>query len=202
MRMIHTSDWHLGRLFFGESLTEEQAALLIDFVALAKEQKPDAVLISGDVYDRSVPPANAVELLDEVLAKLVLECDIPVLMISGNHDSGPRLAFGKRFFGKNRLHVCSSVEPGAVTLTDQWGPVNFSLIPYADTATVRLASGDETVTDADAAIRARRVAPLGWRGRGTGGLAAFGPLRGASHGAHPHQRRPQRKRHAICGALR
>ena len=155
MRWIHTSDWHLGRLFFGESLTEEQAALLIDFVALAKDQKPDAVLIAGDVYDRSVPPANAVELLDEVLAKLVLECDIPVLMISGNHDSGPRLAFGKRFFGKNRLHVCSSVEPGAVTLTDQWGPVNFSLIPYADTATVRLASGDETVTDADAAIRAR-----------------------------------------------
>lgn len=155
MRWIHTSDWHLGRLFFGESLTEEQAALLSEFVALAKERKPDVILLSGDVYDRSVPPADAVELLDEVLAKLVLDCGIPVLMISGNHDSGPRLAFGNRFFGKNRLHVCSSVAPGAVTMTDKWGPVNFSLIPYADTASVRLALGDESVTDADTAISLR-----------------------------------------------
>ena len=67
MRFIHTSDWHLGRLFFGESLTGEQAALLQEFVALVKDQKPDAVLIAGDVYDRGVPPAEAVSLLDEVL---------------------------------------------------------------------------------------------------------------------------------------
>ena len=58
MRMIHTSDWHLGRLFFGESLTEEQAALLNEFVAVAKETKPDVILIAGDVYDRSVPAAD------------------------------------------------------------------------------------------------------------------------------------------------
>ncbi|NMC31685.1 MAG: hypothetical protein GYA36_04385 [Veillonellaceae bacterium] len=60
MRMLHTSDWHLGRLFFGESLTEEQAALLLEFVAAAKDLRPDAILIAGDVYDRSVPPAEAV----------------------------------------------------------------------------------------------------------------------------------------------
>lgn len=157
MRFIHTSDWHLGRLFFGEALTEEQAALLREFVALAKDMKPDAILIAGDVYDRSVPPADAVELLDEVLAKLVLDCDIPVLMIAGNHDSGPRLAFGNRFFGKNRLHVCSSVAPGSVTLTDEWGPVKVLLVPYADTAAVRLGLEDAEVTDADAAI-SRRMA--------------------------------------------
>lgn len=157
MRFIHTSDWHLGRLFFGEALTEEQAALLKEFVALAKDQQPDAIVIAGDVYDRSVPPADAVELLNETLSKLVLDCEIPVLMISGNHDSGQRLAFGNRFFGKSRLHVCSAVVPATVTLPDQWGPVKFVLVPYADTAAVRLELGDETVTDADAAINRRLV---------------------------------------------
>ena len=73
MRFIHTSDWHLGRLFFGESLTGEQAALLQEFIALVKELRPDAILIAGDVYDRSVPPADADSLLDETLTRLVLE---------------------------------------------------------------------------------------------------------------------------------
>jgi len=160
MRFIHTSDWHLGRLFFGEALTEEQATLLAEFAALAKDMKPDAILIAGDVYDRSVPPAEAVELLDETLGALVLDAGIPVLMISGNHDSGPRLAFGNRFFGKNRLHVASSVTPSVVTMEDAWGPVRFELIPYADTAAVRLELADATVTDADAAI-SRRIADKG-----------------------------------------
>jgi len=176
MRFIHTSDWHLGRLFFGEALTEEQAALLGEFVSLAKDLKPDAILISGDVYDRSVPPADAVELLDDVLAKLVLDCGIPVLMIAGNHDSGPRLAFGNRFFGKNRLHVCSSVRPGSVTLTDAWGPVKVLLVPYADTAAVRLELGDESVTDADAAINRRmqrHEQTLGPKGRSVAMVHAF-----------------------------
>lgn len=155
MRFIHTSDWHLGRLFFGEALTGEQATLLGEFVALAKDLKPDAILIAGDIYDRSVPPADAVELLDDTLGKLVLDAEIPVLMIAGNHDSGPRLAFGNRFFGKNRLHVASSVVPGSVTLADKWGPVEFTLVPYADTAAVRLELTDEVVADADSAISRR-----------------------------------------------
>ena len=156
MRMIHTSDWHLGRLFFGESLTEEQAALLNEFVAVAKDTKPDVILIAGDVYDRSVPAADAVALLDETLTRLVLEHRIPVLRISGNHDSGQRLAFGSRFFDRSRLHVYSGVSPGSVRLTDAWGPVDFMLLPYADTEAVRLELGSEKATDADAAIRCRR----------------------------------------------
>lgn len=155
MRFIHTSDWHLGRLFFGEALTEEQAALLQEFTALVRESRPDAILVAGDVFDRSVPPADAVELLDEVLVKLVLEAGIPLLLISGNHDSGPRLSFGGRFFDKNHLHVCSSVLPETVTLQDRWGPVDFVMLPYADTAAVRLETGDAAVGDADAAVRRR-----------------------------------------------
>ncbi len=166
MRMLHTSDWHLGRLFFGESLTEEQATLLREFVAAAKDLRPDVILIAGDVYDRSVPPAETVELLDEVLARLVLEAGFPVLMIAGNHDSGKRLAFGSRFFDRSRLHVCSAVVPGAVRLADEWGPVDFMLLPYADTETVRLELDAENPTDADAAIRRRRET---WTPPGTAG---------------------------------
>ena len=139
MRFIHTSDWHLGRLFFGESLTGEQAALLQEFIALVKDLRPDAVLIAGDVYDRSVPPADAVSLLDETLTRLVLEHRIPVLVIAGNHDSGARLAFGQQFFDPAGLHVCSAVMPETVSLVDQWGPVDFVLVPFAETAAVRLA---------------------------------------------------------------
>jgi len=138
MRFIHSSDWHLGRLFFGESLTGEQAVLLQEFVVMARDLRPDAILISGDVYDRNVPPAEAVGLLDEVLSRLVLDCRIPVLMIAGNHDSGARLAFGQRILGHKGLHVCSAVRPEKVVLTDPWGPVDFVMVPYAETASVRL----------------------------------------------------------------
>ena len=155
MRFIHTSDWHLGRLFFGESLTGEQAALLQEFVALVKDQQPDAVLIAGDVYDRGVPPAEAVSLLDEVLGRLALDCRVPVLMIAGNHDSGARLAFGQRFFGQNGLHVCSAVAPALVRLADRWGPVDFVLAPFAETAAVRLEFGEATVNEPDSAMQQR-----------------------------------------------
>ncbi len=158
MRFIHTSDWHLGRLFFGESLTGEQAALLQEFIALVKDLRPDAVLIAGDVYDRSVPPADAVGLLDETLTRLVLEHRIPVLMIAGNHDSGARLAFGQQFFDPAGLHVCSAAMPETVRLTDQWGPVDFVLVPFAETAAVRLAFGEAAVTEADSAMQQRMAA--------------------------------------------
>ena len=217
MRMLHTSDWHLGRLFFGESLTEEQATLLREFVAAAKDLRPDVILIAGDVYDRSVPPADAVELLDEVLARLVLEAGFPVLMISGNHDSGKRLAFGNRFFDRSRLHVCSAVFPGAVRLADAWGPVDFMLLPYADTETVRLELDADDLADADAAIGRRRKAwtpPVGGGNRtvalahaflaggkpseserplsvGGTGAAATGHFDGFHYTAMGHLHRPQ-----------
>ncbi len=155
MRFIHSSDWHLGRLFFGESLTGEQAALLQELVIMAKDLKPDAILVSGDVYDRSVPPADAVSLLDDVLSKLVLDCRIPVLMIAGNHDSGARLAFGQRILEHKGLHVCSSVLPEKVALFDQWGQVEFVMVPYAETASVRLALEQPEATDPDSAMQCR-----------------------------------------------
>ena len=77
MRFVHTADWHLGRLFHGVHLTEDQAHILDQFVAFVKDEKPDAVLIAGDIYDRAVPPPEAVGLLDDVLSRLVLDLKVP-----------------------------------------------------------------------------------------------------------------------------
>ena len=96
MRFLHTADWHLGRVHHGVSLLEDQAHVLAEFVRIAADSRPDAILLAGDVYDRSVPPAEAVRLLDLVLEQLVLELGIPVVMIAGNHDGPDRIAFGSR----------------------------------------------------------------------------------------------------------
>ena len=105
MRFLHTSDWHLGRLFHGVHLTEDQAYVLEQLVALAKEAKVDAVLVAGDIYDRAVPPAEAVELLNEVLRKLVLECALPTVLIAGNHDSPEQVAYCRELLEKSGVYI-------------------------------------------------------------------------------------------------
>ena len=92
MKFLHTADWHLGRQFHNVSLLEDQAHVLQQFVSLATERAVDAIVIAGDVYDRAVPPASAVSLLNDVLERLVLSAGIPVIMIAGNHDGPERLA--------------------------------------------------------------------------------------------------------------
>ena len=90
MRFLHTSDWHLGRIFHGLHMTDDQAIVLEELIALVKESNVDAVLIAGDIYDRAVPPTQAVTLLDEVLRRLVQEAGKNVIMIAGNHDNADR----------------------------------------------------------------------------------------------------------------
>ena len=94
MRFLHTADWHLGKLFGQRYMTEDQRYVLEELVALAVDEDVQAVVIAGDVYDRAVPPAEAVALFDEVLARLVKK-GIAVLYIAGNHDSEARLDFGR-----------------------------------------------------------------------------------------------------------
>ncbi|MCL6638994.1 MAG: exonuclease SbcCD subunit D [Firmicutes bacterium] len=139
MRILHTSDWHLGRIFHGVHLTEDQAHLLDQLVRLTVDLKPDAVLIAGDVYDRSVPPADAVELLDEVLSRLLLDCRTPVLVIAGNHDSPGRLGFGTRLLARQGLHIAGLINERLkpVVIYDQYGPVYFCPLPYAEPSVVR-----------------------------------------------------------------
>lgn len=96
MKFLHTADWHLGRTLSEYSLLSDQTARLQQLIDTAKEQKVDAVIIAGDLYDRSVPPAQAVSLLDDTLYTLTVTLGIPVLAIAGNHDSPQRVAFGSR----------------------------------------------------------------------------------------------------------
>jgi exonuclease SbcD len=109
VRLLHTSDWHLGRSLHGESLIEEQRAFLDWLVALAGERAVDAVLVAGDVYDRAVPPTDAVLLLDQALAAFA-RAGIAVVVSSGNHDSAIRLGFGSRLAASAQIHLRTRLE--------------------------------------------------------------------------------------------
>ncbi|MHB8787446.1 MAG: exonuclease SbcCD subunit D [Thauera sp.] len=160
MRFLHSADWHLGRVYHGVSLLEDQAHALQQFVRIAADTRPDAILLAGDIYDRSVPPAEAVRLLDLVLSELILELKIPVVMIAGNHDGPDRLAFGSGLLQRARLTVRGPVEMDAapLVLRDAHGEVEIHALPYAEPALVRSASGDDTIADHHAALAAQTAA--------------------------------------------
>lgn len=153
MRFLHTSDWHLGRSFFGVSLLEDQAHTLDSLVAVVKEAAVDAVVVAGDVYDRSSPPIDAVRLLDDTLTRLVVGAGIPVIVIAGNHDSGERLGFGSRVLTDRGLFLAGT-EPRVVTFDDEHGPVDIVAIPFAEPALSASRSSDPTIVTHDAALRA------------------------------------------------
>ena len=168
MRFLHTSDWHLGRSFLGVSLLEDQAHVLDQLVAAAVDAQVDAVLLAGDVYDRSSPPADAVALLDDTLTRLVVAHEIPVVMIAGNHDSGERLDFGSRLLSERGLHVAGT-EPRVVTFDDDGGAIDVVAIPFAEPAAVAARSGDASIADHDAALRCDLAAATPRRRRARAG---------------------------------
>ena len=147
MRFLHTADWHLGRQFHNFSLIEDQRHALAQLVAAAADSEAQAVVIAGDVFDRAVPSPEAVALLDECLAELVLGLQIPVVMIAGNHDSGRRLGFAAGLLARAGLHVFGQCQaaPGKLTLADRDGLVHFIGLPFAEPAQVREASGDPSL---------------------------------------------------------
>jgi DNA repair protein SbcD/Mre11 len=156
MRFIHTADWHLGRLFHGVHLTDDQAYALDQLVGLAKEARVDAVLIAGDIYDRAIPPPEAVQLLDEVISRLVVNHHVPIVMIGGNHDSPDRLGFASKVLAGQRLHIFGplSSEVNAVMLEDKAGPICVYAVPYAEPAVVRGQLASESVRDHNSAMQA------------------------------------------------
>ena len=110
---------HLGRTLGGHSLREDQEYLLGGhFLDLVRDAAPDAVLIAGDVFDRAVPPAEAVELLDDILHRIILGLRVPVVMIPGNHDEARRLSFGARLLAAGGLHIANSPLGRAVAIGD------------------------------------------------------------------------------------
>ena len=131
MRFLHTSDWHLGRRLHGEDLLEHQARFLDWLLVTARAQEVDAVLVSGDVYDRSQPPAEAVSLLDETLAAFA-RARVPLVLSSGNHDSAVRLQYGGAVVAQAGIHVRTSLADVAepVVLSDAHGPVGVYALPF------------------------------------------------------------------------
>lgn len=147
MKIFHTADWHLGKLVQGVYMTEDQRYILEQFIEAVKAEQPDAVIIAGDLYDRAVPPTEAIHLLNEVLDTIVLELGIPVLAIAGNHDSPSRLDFGSKLMEKNGYHIVGQLteELEPVILHDEHGEVHFHLVPYCDPSVVRTIFDDENV---------------------------------------------------------
>src|SRR5512145_1800896 len=108
MRFLHTSDWHLGKTLCNASLLDDQAHLLEQTLLAIRDTRPHALVIAGDIYDRAVPPKEAVSLLDAFLVRVIREAKVPVLLIAGNHDSPERLGFGSRFLGDQGLFVAGT----------------------------------------------------------------------------------------------
>jgi exonuclease SbcD len=132
MKLLHTSDWHLGRLFHERSLLEDQAHALRQLIEVLKEERPDALLVAGDLFDRPLPPQEAIQLLDDVLSEIVLGLKIPTLLISGNHDSARRVSFGSRFQDPSLIRIIGTLEGmhRPLTLRDDHGEVDLHGIPY------------------------------------------------------------------------
>ncbi len=169
MRLLHTADWHLGKMFYGDYLTEDQAYVLEQqFLPMVREEKPDAVILAGDVYDRSLPPAEAVELFDYIATQLIDCLHVPFFVISGNHDSAARLSFASRLLEQQGLYISGDFEKlsGPVWLHDEWGPVAFISVPFAEPAAVRHFLADPAIHDHEQAL----AGMLAYQGKGvTGG---------------------------------
>lgn len=156
MKILHISDLHFGKVIHGISMLEngDQPYWVDRFLDKAGEIRPDAVVIAGDVYDRSSPSGEAVTLLSRLLEGLE-EMGVCVLLVAGNHDSGPRLAFARDILARQNIHIAGTVSKSmtSVTLQDEFGPVTFWLMPYVFPAAVAYALGDESIRDYETAVR-------------------------------------------------
>lgn len=137
MRFFHIGDLHLGKRIYDFSMIDDQKSILIQILEKAVEEKIDGIFISGDVYDKGVPPVEAVRLLDWFLTELS-KLKIAIFMIAGNHDSAHRLDFGSRLFQENQIHICGCYEGAlkSVVLEDEYGEMEVFLLPFIKPALV------------------------------------------------------------------
>ncbi len=156
MKFIHTADWHLGKIVHGVHMTEDQRFILKEFINIIKEENPDAVIIAGDLYDKSISPTEAIELLNEVLHQIVIESNTPILAIAGNHDSAERVEFGSSFMEKEGLHIVGKFQTPfkKVIMNDEYGEVHFYLIPYVEPSIVRYVLQNDDIHSHDDAMKA------------------------------------------------
>ena len=109
MRFLHTADWHLGRIFYGQYLTDDQAHVLENqFFSILKDEKIDGILLAGDIFDRAVPPIEAIELWDFIITRLAMDYKVPLFVVSGNHDGAERLEVGRSMLSRSGIHIWGS----------------------------------------------------------------------------------------------
>lgn len=152
MRFLHLSDLHLGKRVNEFSMLEDQAYILKEILNIIDEQKVEAVLIAGDIYDKMIPSAEAVRLLDDFLTRIAAR-ELPVFLISGNHDSAERVAFGSRLMSSRQIYLSpvfeSDVEP--ITISDRYGEINIYMLPFVKPSLVkRVYPEEEIITYQDA----------------------------------------------------
>ena len=192
MRFIHTSDLHIGKTVSGFSMLEEQEAALKQIMDYVKERQADAVLLSGDLYDRSVPPAAAVTMFDAFLTGLS-EMGVTILAIAGNHDCGERIGFANRILEKRGLYLEGKLEAPVrfVDIPDQWGFVRVHLAPFAKPAEVKsrrkgYSDGPSVCGEPGITAGALRFGDTGVCGRnGSGGSGIVSAILLYGSGAYP-----------------
>ncbi len=155
MKIVHTGDWHIGKIVNEFSMLEDQKYILQQLITVVDQEKPDAIVVAGDIFDRSIPPVEAVELVDDIFYKLLLEMQVPVLAIAGNHDSAERLSFASRILTNNGLHIAGIFDGNVpcITMEDKSGPVNFYLLPYTDPRNIRHIYQDSQISTHDDAMK-------------------------------------------------
>ena len=156
MKFFHLGDLHFGKSIYGLSMLDDQRYFVEHFLDCCKREAPDAIVIAGDVYDRSAPSGDAVELLDFMLTKLA-DMGIPVMLVAGNHDSGQRLSFGRSIFSKQNVHIAGTPQKVMEHVTfenpDGFGPISFWLLPYMYPEMISHIFEDEEIRTYEEALR-------------------------------------------------
>ncbi|MBS6503553.1 MAG: exonuclease SbcCD subunit D [Clostridium sp.] len=155
MKIFHMGDWHIGKLVNGFYMTEDQEFIIEKIYEAIKKEKPDVVVIAGDLYDRSVPPVHAVELLNKTMKKIVKDLNTKVIALAGNHDSNERVEFASSLLCDSGLYIVGNLKRkiDKIVLEDEYGKVNFYPIPYADVPVVRDLFEDENIKTHDLAMQ-------------------------------------------------
>lgn len=143
MRFLHTADWHIGKKLHGYDLLENQKAAMEEILAIAKKEAVDAIIIAGDLYDRSVPGIESIELLNKQFIQMNLEAELPILAVSGNHDSATRLATGGPWYKQRNFHLHTTLEEALDPV--EFPEVQFFLLPYFEPIAARLYFEDDSL---------------------------------------------------------
>lgn len=155
MKILHLADLHIGKIVAEQSMLEDQKYVLNQILETIKQEKIELVFISGDVYDRNVPPADAVEVLDNFLKVLIKDYKIKVCMIAGNHDSKERLNFGSSIFANDGLYICADYtgKLEKVELEDEFGKLNIYMLPYVKPIEVKQYLEDKEISSYHDAVK-------------------------------------------------